>query len=261
MGPILWITIVYISVTMLSSTVKALLPPCRQVVAPALCRRQFAAANINKCSSNNCDSISQRETGIKPKIIFILGGPGSGKGTQSEMLSTEFGMKHLSAGELLRAEQSRGTADGRIIDAYLADGKIVPVEISLGLLRQEIEQTKYNRYIIDGFPRNFDNLLGWSKLMNDMCIVELVVMLDCGEKEMQKRIISRGLTSGRGDDNLEALHKRFRTFKEDTLPVVDYFIEHQHNLVRINGDQPVSDVYADLKKAVLSIISDARIVH
>ena len=90
---------------------------------------------------------------FKPRILFVLGGPGAGKGTQSELLSKEFGIIHLSAGDLLRAERNnKNSVHGALIDACMSEGKIVPVAISLQLLRNAIQESRCNRYLIDGFP-------------------------------------------------------------------------------------------------------------
>lgn len=102
----------------------------------------------------------------KSRVIFCLGGPGAGKGTQCERLEREFGFVHLSAGQLLRSERESGSADGELIESYLSEGKIVPVALSLGLLRREMESRNSTRFIIDGFPRNQDNLDGWNELMS-----------------------------------------------------------------------------------------------
>lgn len=91
---------------------------------------------------------------VKQKVIFVLGGPGSGKGTQCSKLSSEFGFVHLSAGELLRSERKSGSNIGQEIENYLKEGRIVPVEMSLGLIKRELESRKDGEvFLIDGFPR------------------------------------------------------------------------------------------------------------
>ncbi|CAN0307912.1 unnamed protein product, partial [Hapterophycus canaliculatus] len=95
----------------------------------------------------------------KPPVVFVLGGPGSGKGTQCERLAKEYGYVHLSAGELLRQERASGSSDGQLIDEYIREGRIVPVAISLALLRKAMEASgPLSRFLIDGFPRNRDNV-------------------------------------------------------------------------------------------------------
>jgi UMP-CMP kinase len=213
-----------------------------------------------KCASPTKDSsapfvhrsILQQQ--LKPKVLFFLGGPGAGKGTQCEKLSSEFGMKHLSAGELLREERMSGSANGQLIESYLKEGKIVPVKITLDLLRQRMEHEKdTNRFLVDGFPRNWDNVQGWESCMGDVCDVEAVIFLDCPEAELEKRLLSRGKTSGRSDDNIETARKRFATFKEATLPVVEHY-QSMNKLIKIGGDQPVEQVFKGLKGAVVPFI-------
>jgi len=102
----------------------------------------------------------------KPQVVFILGGPGAGKGTQCQKIVEEFSFVHLSAGELLREEKKSGSKDADLINRCMSEGKIVPVEITIKLLKKamemNVEKGKY-LFLIDGFPRNEDNWNGWNK--------------------------------------------------------------------------------------------------
>lgn len=172
---------------------------------------------------------------LKPRVVFVLGGPGAGKGTQCEKLAKDFGMQHLSAGELLRQERQSGSADGELIETYISNGKIVPVKITLNLLRKALESSSCSRFLVDGFPRNADNLEGWESTMSNVCEVETMILIEVCEQELERRLLSRGKTSGRSDDNIEAAKKRFVTYKEATMPVVQHF-EAIQKLVRIRGE-------------------------
>lgn len=199
----------------------------RRVLAIATAADVMAEAQ----SRNHVSAVS-----TKSRVIFCLGGPGAGKGTQCERLEREFGFVHLSAGQLLRSERESGSADGELIESYLSEGKIVPVALSLGLLRREMESRNSSRFIIDGFPRNQDNLDGWNELMSGVskgysCLskfahagiadVDCVLFYDVPVKELVRRMISRGETSGRSDDNVAAAEKRIATFYESTMPLID----------------------------------------
>ena len=186
----------------------------------------------------------------KKKVIFILGGPGAGKGTQCDKISREFGIVHLSAGDLLRKERASGSENGRLIDSLIDEGQIVPVAITLGLLRQAMAASPSSRFLIDGFPRNWDNVQGWNEHMLDSCTVESVWFIDCNEQELERRLLQRGLTSGRNDDNLLAARKRFVTYRESTLPIVEHY-SAQGKVVSVSGDQPVEDVYRELKSSLV----------
>ena len=197
---------------------------------------------------------SSKYVNDKPKVIFVLGGPGAGKGTQCAKLSHDLGMKHLSAGELLRAERTSGSSNGQLIESYLKEGKIVPVEITLNCLRRAMETEHSHRFLIDGFPRNWDKVQGWTQHMTEVCDVESVVFIDCPEGELETRLLERGKTSGRSDDNLESARKRFATFRSETMPVVLHY-EQQGKLLRISGAKPVDAVYRELRGAIEPYIS------
>lgn len=189
-------------------------------------------------------------------ITFIILGPGAGKGTQCAKLASEYGMAHLSAGELLRKEMSTpGSEHGTLIDNYLKEGKIVPVKITLDLLKRQMSSVvnHNNRYLIDGFPRNWDNVVGWEEYMPEVCDMEQVLVIDCLEEELERRLLDRGKTSGRSDDNIESARKRFNTFREATLPVIEHF-EKANKVSRINGNQDMDRVYKDIKTAIEPLI-------
>mmetsp|Transcript_12965 Transcript_12965/g.16372 ORF Transcript_12965/g.16372 Transcript_12965/m.16372 type:complete len:427 (+) Transcript_12965:108-1388(+) len=195
----------------------------------------------------------------RPKVFFVLGGPGAGKGTQCEKMVEEYGFCHLSAGDLLRKERESGSKDGQLIDEFIREGKIVPVQISLGLLRKAMQEAPQNRFLIDGFPRNWDNVQGWNTLMEEAADVESVIFYDCPENIMEQRLLNRGLTSGRTDDNLESARKRFQTYMESTIPVVDHY-EKQGIVARIPGYIGDPDkVFERTKSVVEPLISEELI--
>ncbi|KAE9980923.1 bifunctional uridylate/adenylate kinase [Venturia inaequalis] len=183
-------------------------------------------------------------------IIFVLGGPGSGKGTQCAKLVKDFGFKHLSAGDLLRDEQDRpGSEFGDMIKEYIKDGKIVPMEVTIQLLENAITDTKKkddnHQFLIDGFPRKMDQA---TKFEESVCPSKFTLFFDCPEEVMQERLLNRGKTSGRSDDNAESIKKRFKTFVETSMPVVDYF-EKEGKVVNIKATRGPDEIYEEVKKA------------
>ncbi|KAE8351393.1 adenylate kinase-domain-containing protein [Aspergillus coremiiformis] len=188
-------------------------------------------------------------------VVFLLGGPGSGKGTQSANLVRDYGFVHLSAGDLLRAEQIRqGSQYGELIKTYIREGKIVPMEITVALLsnamadalkhRSGAGEGKKARFLIDGFPRKLDQAVFFE---DTVCASELTLFLDCPEEVMEKRLLKRGETSGRDDDNAESIRKRFRTFVETSMPVVKAF-EEQDKVVSVSAMGAVDDVYVRIQQ-------------
>ncbi|EHB18577.1 UMP-CMP kinase [Heterocephalus glaber] len=125
---------------------------------------------------------------LKLLVVFVLGGPFAGKGTQCARIVEKYGHTHLSAGELLRDERKNPESQyGELIEKYIKEGKIVPVEITISLLKKEMDQTmtanaQKNKFLIDGFPRNQDNLKGWNKTMDGKADVSFVFFFDLHEE-------------------------------------------------------------------------------
>ena len=200
------------------------------------------------------------------RVIFVLGGPGAGKGTQSERIVDTYKCVHLSVGELLRSgAEKEGYEHADLVKECLVKGNIVPVEVSLGLLRIAMDEKAKEAsadgegygsriFLVDGFPRNFDNVNGWMKHMPSYTAVLGALVYNCPMNVLEKRILSRAETSGRSDDNLESARRRFNTFQKETEPVVkalerveqlqrDEFGGSQLKVVNIDGTGTVEDVW------------------
>ncbi|KAI2640619.1 uridylate kinase [Hypomontagnella submonticulosa] len=216
------------------------------------------------------DNLKDRTTPVFSKddvtVIFVLGGPGAGKGTQCERLVARYGFSHLSAGDLLRAEQARPDSEfGDLIRDHIRNGLIVPMEVTIALLEAAMRQVldeptavtststqtksgaKKGKFLIDGFPRKLDQAL---KFEEAVVPARFVLFYDCPEDEMERRLLERGKTSGREDDNADSIRKRFRTFIETSMPVVDYF-EAQDRVVKIDA-RPEPDKVFEATQAELT---------
>lgn len=174
----------------------------------------------------------------------------AGKGTQCENIVREFGYVHLSAGDLLREERQRpGSQFGEEIDTHIKNGTIVPVQITCSLLKRAMESSGKDRFLIDGFPRNQDNLDGWNKEMSDVATVIRVLFFNCPEQVCVERCLSRGKTSGRTDDNEESLKKRIKTYNESTMLIIEHY--RKLDLVsEINAGNSPDAVFEDVKKVL-----------
>lgn len=186
-------------------------------------------------------------------MMCDTGGPGAGKGTQCALLASEFSaVEHLSAGELLRKEQTRSPPSdwSHVITAHLNAGKIVPVHITLGLLRNASLASTKRVILIDGFPRNWDNVLGWDKrISSNEALVQCVICIDTPKELLLERVLKRAPTSGRDDDNEEYFVKRYDRYVSDTMQIIQHY-ESRNKLVRIDGTNSVSTVYRDFKAAL-----------
>lgn len=184
---------------------------------------------------------------MKPDVVFVLGGPGAGKGTQCEKITNEFHYVHLSAGELLRIERNSGSAAGELIDKCLINGSIVPVEITCSLLEKAMVSSDIKRFLIDGFPRNEDNLSGWNITMSSKVNLQFVLFFDCPNEVCIDRCLRRGESgSGRSDDNLDSLKKRLVVYSQDTMPIIDYY--RKLKLVKqVDSSRPADEVFEDVR--------------
>lgn len=186
--------------------------------------------------------------GDRPFIAFVLGGPGSGKGTQCSRIASDFGFSHVSAGDLLRNEISSGTDQGEWILEIIREGRIVPSEITVELVRKAIESSTAKRVLIDGFPRCEENRIAFEKITGTE--PDLVLFFDCPEDEMVKRLLSRN--QGRVDDNIETIKKRLKVFESLNLPVVEYY-SSRGKAHKINATGTEDEIFEAVRKLFSSL--------
>ncbi|KAG7092202.1 UMP-CMP kinase [Marasmius oreades] len=194
----------------------------------------------------------------KVTVIFVLGGPGAGKGTQCARLVQDHDFCHLSAGDLLRAEQHReGSEYGQLIQTCIKEGTIVPMEVTVKLLEKAMKaaiaeknsegwEDGRGRFLIDGFPRKMDQA---EMFEQEVCKPSMVLFFTTTEEVMLERLLERGKTSGREDDNVESIKKRFRTYKEQTMPVIEQY-EKLGKVAEIDSSVTIEEVHEKAKVAV-----------
>jgi len=179
------------------------------------------------------------------KVVFVIGGPGAGKGTQCELITKRRSKwLHFSAGDLLRAERKKGGPTSDLINSKISAGQIVPAEITVGLIQaamcEAYGQQSCLNFLIDGFPRSQGNVDAWNDQMSthDVC---MVLDLVCPEEVLLGRLLERSKTSGRQDDaSLDVIRKRFQTHKREAEPIVALY----GDLVQtVSSDVPVEQVY------------------
>ena len=186
--------------------------------------------------------------------IIIFGAPGSGKGTQSEFLKEHFNLEHISTGDMLREEIKNGTEKGKIAQALIDDGHLVPDELIIDMLNDRLNHLcttcNKNGVIYDGFPRTVIQ----AKVLDEMMakrgqVITALVNLEVEEEELIKRIINRGKSSGRADDNEEAVIERLKVYHQSTEPVLDYY-RNSGKLLNILGSGEISEITDRIIKAL-----------
>ena len=188
------------------------------------------------------------------KNIIIFGAPGSGKGTQSDLLVEKYAFRHISTGDVLRAEIKNGTELGRTAKAYIDKGQLIPDELMVSILAATYDAlTPCEGVIFDGFPRTIPQ----AEALQDMLAqrntkVSTVLELQVPDELLTERLLLRGKTSGRADDNEETIKKRLQVYHSQTQPLIEWYKNeglHYH----INGHGELEKIFADIKAVIDNI--------
>eukprot|EP01064_Diplonema_japonicum_P017788 TRINITY_DN2611_c5_g1_i1.p1 TRINITY_DN2611_c5_g1~~TRINITY_DN2611_c5_g1_i1.p1 ORF type:complete len:262 (+),score=44.29 TRINITY_DN2611_c5_g1_i1:54-788(+) len=180
----------------------------------------------------------------RPHIIFILGGPGSGKGTQCSNVVEEYGCVHISAGDLMRQEVRLGTDVGKEVSECIDTGKLVPSSVVISLLQKEIasRQSCDKTIVIEGFPKDLAQAINFERMAHECA---KVINLEAPDAVLKERLIERGKYSHRSDDTPNAIQTRLALYNSKARPVLEYY-NALGKLTTIDSSQPVDKVWADL---------------
>ena len=184
--------------------------------------------------------------------IILCGAPGCGKGTQSEFIVEKYGLTHLSTGDLMRHEVASGSELGQLIESYTSQGQLVPDDVTIQLLEKHIESLPADTkgLIFDGFPRTLNQAVQLERLMKKRGDkTGILIDINVPEDEIIRRLLERGKTSGRTDDNLETIKKRLVVYHEQTRPVDDYY-ELMDKYVRIQGLGTISGIFGRISRVL-----------
>lgn len=183
--------------------------------------------------------------------LVLFGPPGAGKGTQSEKLIQQYGLVHISTGDIFRAHIQNQTELGQQVSQIIADGNLVPDSITIAMLEQEIQKNPDAKgFIFDGFPRTVAQAQALdSFLENSGTNISCVLALDVSEEELSKRIANRQKISGRADDAADKLQKRIEEYFTKTIHVLPFY-EEQGKLHKINGIGEIETIFNELTAVV-----------
>jgi len=198
---------------------------------------------------------AQQEIKIVMKNIVIFGAPGSGKGTQSDLLIEHYGLGHISTGDVLREEIKKGTELGKTAQSFIDKGNLIPDELMISILAKVYDG--YGRghkgVIFDGFPRTIPQAEALKTMLDERGDkVAAMLELDVPEDELMQRLIKRGKASGRADDNEETIRKRLTVYHSQTQPLIEWYKReglHHH----INGLGELDRIFSDIRKVIDNI--------
>jgi adenylate kinase len=179
--------------------------------------------------------------------LLLLAPPGAGKGTQGQRLAARFRVRHIAAGDLLRAEAQAGSRLGLEIAAHQARGDLVPDQIVLDLLIPVVvEAAAHGGYVLDGFPRTLSQATAAAELGARLGVtLHAVIYLHAPEEVLTRRLLGRASQGGRADDTDDVIGHRLQVFAETTGPLVPYYTE-RGILIAVDADQPPESVTADI---------------
>lgn len=183
--------------------------------------------------------------------IILFGAPGSGKGTQSDLIVEKYGLQHLSTGEVLRAEIKTGSELGKQIDALISEGNLVPDDMMYGVIEKYISSLPKHckGTIFDGYPRTVAQAVSLTSLLKKYGMEALMIDLMVDEQLLIQRLIERGKVSGRADDNLNTIRHRIAVYHDQTEPIAHYYLRHG-NYFAVNGNHEVQDVFKQVKRII-----------
>lgn len=184
--------------------------------------------------------------------LVLFGPPGSGKGTQSEKLVEKYGLIHLSTGNLLREEIAANTPLGLEARKFMDKGQLVPDEVVIGMIDNMLEHHKDAKgFLFDGFPRTVAQAHALDKLLQlKETHIDVVLALEVKEEELIKRLLNRGKTSGRSDDNDESvIRKRLHVYNNETFPVAEYY-KKARKFQNIKGEGTIEEIFSSLCETI-----------
>ena len=187
----------------------------------------------------------------KAKVIFIIGGPGSGKGTECMKIKEKFNYNHMSTGEILRnIVKNKEVNDWQELESDMKEGKLISSEKLISFIKLGIISSKNKKILLDGFPRNKENINEWNKQMKDIADVVAIFYFEVPEILMKKRLLGRN--EGRIDDNEETIIKRINNFNIETKPVIDFY-EKEGKLIKIDASKNVDEVFNEINNKFIEM--------
>ena len=182
--------------------------------------------------------------------LILFGPPGSGKGTQADFIVQRNMLTHISTGDIFRKNISQKTELGKLANDYMKKGQLVPDQLTINLLESELNLFKNtNGFIFDGFPRTIPQADAFDILLkNKKMSLSFVISLEVSENELVKRLLNRGIDSGREDDqNEEVVRNRIRVYQQQTSVLKKYYLDNLKDaFISINGEREIVEISNDI---------------
>jgi adenylate kinase len=186
--------------------------------------------------------------------LLLLGPQGSGKGTQAARISADYGIPHVSTGEMFRGAIAAGTDLGHRVEPILAAGELVPDDLTIALIRERLSEPDARRgFVLDGFPRNLAQAGALDEMLDEIGRdLDAVLHFELPDAVALERLLGRARAESRTDDTPEVIHRRLAIYHEQTEPLVEYY-RARDRLVPLHAERNVDDVYAELQDALVHV--------
>ncbi|WP_278591071.1 adenylate kinase [Capnocytophaga ochracea] len=202
--------------------------------------------------ARNLPQVYQLNTSLTMTNLVLFGKPGAGKGTQAAFLKDKYNLVHISTGDLIRAEKEKGTELGKIAESYSKRGMLVPDEITIKILEEEVERhPNAEGFIFDGFPRTIAQAEALDDFLESKGMrIHGTLALEADDEALILRIIERGKVSGRADDQDEGkIRTRFAEYNEKTAPLITFY-QTQGKYHTINGIGTIEEITTRLSETI-----------
>ena len=185
------------------------------------------------------------------KFIILIGPPGAGKGTQAKLLEESMGLPQVSTGDLFRYNLKNATELGKLAQAYMDKGELVPDSVTVAMVKDRLARPDAaNGAILDGFPRTTVQADALDALLADMGgHIAVVPHIVVDREELVQRLLKRAQIEGRVDDSEDTIRTRMRVYEEQTKPLLDYYAQ-RGLVVEVDGQQSVAAVQRDLCRVI-----------
>jgi len=186
--------------------------------------------------------------------VLIVGPQGAGKGTQATRIAEEYDVPHVATGDLFRAAIAAGTELGRAVEPLLASGQLVPDEVTIALIREQLDAAE-GGFVLDGFPRNLAQAEALDAMLDEIeRPLSIILLLELDDEVARGRLLERATLEGRADDTPDVIDRRLATYHEQTEPIVGHYLA-TGKLVKVHAERSIDEVWAEISDALETVQS------
>ncbi len=192
--------------------------------------------------------------------LLVLGPQGAGKGTQAKRIAADYGIPHVSTGDMFRAAIAAQTELGKRVEPILASGELVPDELTVALIGERLgEEDARAGFVLDGFPRNVAQADALDAMLGDIGRrLDAILFFDLPDEVARERMATRAVEENRPDDTPEVIDRRLQLYHEETEPIVEHY-RATGKLVPLHAERSIAEVYTEIQEALSEVEEHAAL--